>query len=44
MNLFCDRAAADRFAAFQNQRFQSCLRQIAGGDEPVVTSADDDMS
>ena len=40
MDLFCDRPTSDRFAAFQNKRFQSRLRQIAGGDEPVVSSSD----
>src|SRR5678815_2511035 len=41
MDLFCDRSTSNRFAAFQHKRFQPRLCKIAGGDEAVVSSSDD---
>ncbi len=41
MKFLGDRAAADHFAAFENQRLEAALRQIKRGDESVVTAADE---
>jgi hypothetical protein len=41
MKFFGDGAAADHFAAFENQRFESALCEIERGDESVVAAADE---
>ena len=42
MKLFRDRAAANHFAAFQNDRLKAALGQVEGGDQSVVTAANED--
>ena len=44
MELFGDGAAADNFAAFENDGFEAALGEIESGDECVVTAADDDYA
>jgi hypothetical protein len=42
MNLFSDRSAADNLPPFKYQRFQSGLRKIAGCDQTVMATPNDD--
>jgi hypothetical protein len=39
VKLFCYRAAADHFAALENQRLEAALREIERGNKRVVTAA-----
>ena len=41
MKFLGDGAAADHFAAFQNERLEAALGEIKRGDERVVTAADE---
>jgi len=38
MKLFGDRSTADTSTALENECFQSTLREVAGSNEPIVTS------
>jgi hypothetical protein len=40
MKLFCNGTAADRLAAFQNERLKAALGKIERRDESVVAAAD----
>jgi hypothetical protein len=40
MKFLGDGAAADHFAAFEDERFEAALGEIESGDESVVTAAD----
>jgi hypothetical protein len=40
MKLFGNGTAADRLAAFQNERLKAALGEIEGRDESVVAAAD----
>ena len=42
MNFLGDTGASDDRTAFEDQDLQAGLREIRGGDEPIVTPADDD--
>ena len=42
MKFFGDGGAADDRAAFENERLVALLREVEGGDEGVVSAADDD--
>src|SRR5437763_11363017 len=42
MEFICNRGPANLRAAFEHEWFESSLGQIKGGDQPVVTAADDD--
>ncbi len=42
MKFFGDGRAADLRAAFEHQRLETGFGQIEGGDETVVSAADDD--
>ena len=42
MEFFGDGCSADLRSAFEHQRLEARLRQIEGGDQSVVTAADDD--
>jgi hypothetical protein len=42
MEFVRNRGPADLSAAFKYERFESSLGQVKGGDQPVVTAADDD--
>ena len=44
MKFFCDRAAADDIAAFENQRLEPALGQIKRGDECVVTTTNENYA
>src|ERR1700689_69323 len=44
VKFFGDGTAADDFAAFKNDGFESALCEIESGDECVVTAADDDYA
>jgi hypothetical protein len=44
MKFLGDRAAANDFAALQNERLEAAFRQVKRGDECVVTTADDDYA
>ena len=44
MKFFGDGAAADHFAAFENQGLESALGEIKRGDECVVTAADENYA
>ncbi len=44
VKFFGDGAAADNFAAFENDGFESALGEIESGDECVVSAADDDYA
>jgi len=41
MKFFGDGAAANHFAALQNQRLKAALREVKRGDESVVAAADE---
>ena len=41
MKFFGNGAAADHFAAFENDRFETALCEVERGDECVVAAADD---
>src|SRR2546430_17585429 len=42
MKLFSDRRAAHHLASFEHKPFQSRLGQVAGSDQPVMPSANND--
>jgi hypothetical protein len=44
MKLFGDGAAADHFAAFEDQRFEAASGEIKSGDESVVAAADENYA
>jgi hypothetical protein len=44
MEFFGDGAAADEFAALENERLEATFRQVKGGDERVVTATDEDYT
>ena len=43
MKFLGDGAAANDFAAFENERLEAAFREIERGDECVVTAADDEL-
>ena len=44
MEFFGDGAATDEFAALENKGLESTFGEIEGGDERVVTTADEDYT
>src|SRR5260370_26500402 len=44
MKFFGDRAAADKFAALEDQRPEAALGEVEGSDERIVTTADEDYT
>ncbi len=44
MKFLGDGAAADEFAAFEDQRLEATFGEVEGGDEGVVTAADEDYA
>src|SRR6266849_3454850 len=44
MEFFGDGAAADKFAALEDQRPEATFGEVEGGDERIVTTADEDYT
>jgi hypothetical protein len=44
MKFFGDGPASDEFATLEDQRLEAALGEVEGGDESVVTAADEDYA
>jgi len=42
MDFFGNSRTANYLAPLEHKRLQACLRQVAGGNQSIMTSADDD--